>query len=173
MGVVLFHSTITSVLWFSPGSPERQLSNSCKCVKPNLYFLTGCNIWVLNKEEQIDVWPSLRVSRIRVENAAVGAQHSQQSNARVLGWLSHESWAPPPQPGIKKVRDNSRLEVHTTYFTRQWDTESGNLNGIQGLKIIWLRTGHGVICIRIELPKIPILNRKNMCNLLTSLIILI
>lgn len=70
---------------FFPSSPERQLSNSLKCVKSNLYFLTGCNIWVLNKEEHINVWPSLRAPRITVENAAMGAQHSQQSNANIPG----------------------------------------------------------------------------------------
>lgn len=82
---VLFHSTntISVVCVFFSSSPERQLSNSFKCVKPNLYFLTGCNIWVLNKEEQINVWPSLSAPRIRVENAARVAQHSQQSNANV------------------------------------------------------------------------------------------
>lgn len=84
---VLFHSTnTTSVLYvFFPSSPEKQLSNSFKCVKSNLYFLTGCNIWVLNKEEQINVWPSLRAPHIRIENAVMEAQHSQQSNANVPG----------------------------------------------------------------------------------------
>lgn len=119
---VLFHSTnTTSVLCvFFSSSPERQLSNSFKCVKPNLYFLTGCSIWVLNKEEQINVWPSLRAPHIRVENAAMGAQHSQQSNANVPGWLWQGSqfWGCLlPQLKISKVRDNGKLEVpcHSFY----------------------------------------------------------
>ena len=57
---------------FSPSFPERQLSNSFKCVKPSLHFRTGCNTWVLNKEEQINVWPSLRVPHLRVKDDRSG-----------------------------------------------------------------------------------------------------
>lgn len=55
--------------FFFPSSPERQLSNSFKHVKPNLYFLTGCNIQALNKEEQNQCLITIpRVSHVRVKN---------------------------------------------------------------------------------------------------------
>ena len=43
-----------------PSSTERQLSNSFQSEKSKLYSLAGCNIWVLNKEEDTNVWPSLK-----------------------------------------------------------------------------------------------------------------
>lgn len=86
---VLSHSTGTSFVVaffriFFPTSPERQLSNSFKCVKPNVYFLLGSNIWFLNKEEQISIWPPPRILGVRMA-AAMGAQISQWNNANVFG----------------------------------------------------------------------------------------
>lgn len=122
--------------FFFPSSPERQLSNSIKCVKPNLYFLTGHNIWVLNKEERINVWPSLKeIHLLGLRKAAMGAQHSKQKDANILG-VTHMNQGfqgcPPPQVGIKWLNDNRRLDVtfHSTILTRQWDTEPGQLDTV-------------------------------------------
>lgn len=75
-----------------PSSTERQLSNSFQCVKSNLYSLAGCNMWVLNKEEDTNVWPSLkRVPHTGVKEWQPWGSSTQQSNANGPGWLSQES----------------------------------------------------------------------------------
>ena len=69
-----------------PSSTERQLSNSFQCVKSNLSSLAGCNIWVLNKEEDTNVWPSLkRVPHTGVKNGSRGGSSTQQNNANSPG----------------------------------------------------------------------------------------
>lgn len=64
-------------VFFPLSSSERQLFSFFKGVKSKLYFLAGCNIWVLNKEEQFDVWPSLK-KKVKNDSQGVPAPTAEQ-----------------------------------------------------------------------------------------------
>lgn len=121
--LVVFDSTNITSVWgfFSPSFPERQLSNSCKGVKPNLYFCADCNTGVLNKEEQINVWPSLRVPQLRVQDDRSGDPALVADQCACSWGVSPRNHrfrgCPLPQLGIRKVRDKSRCEVpHHAFY---------------------------------------------------------
>lgn len=105
-----------------PSSTERQLSNSFQCVKSNLYSLAGCNIWILNKKEDTNVWPSLnRVPYTGVKNGSRGGPALSRTTLMVLGdsHTSHGFWGRHCHSlGIEALMDDTDLKScpqHTSY----------------------------------------------------------
>lgn len=139
-----------------PSSTERQLSNSFQCVKSNLYSLAGCNMWVLNKEEDTNVWPSLkRVPHTGVKNGSRGGPALSRATLMVLG-DSHRSrgfWGCPlPQLGDRGTDGRYGLEVvfPSTCPTGWGDADSVHTwrAGVEGQKEVytpWAWTIHAAM----------------------------
>lgn len=137
-----------------PSSTERQLSNSFQCVKSNLYSLAGCNIWVLNKEEDTNVWPSLkRVPHTGVENGSRGGSSTQ---LMVLGdsHRSHGFWGCPLRRlGDRGTDGRDRLEgmFPSTCPTGWGDADSvymaGGGWGAEGTLHPWAWTIHAAMLL--------------------------